>query len=260
MKNYLQLMEYILSNGVEKTDRTGVGTYSVFGETLKYDLEKGFPIITTKKVSFNNIVSELLWFISGSTNIKWLHQYNNTIWDEWASDKGELGKIYGSQWRSTGERNIDQLQNVIEGIRKDPYSRRHIVNSWNVEDLNSMALCPCHYTFQFVVENDKLNCIFNMRSVDVFLGLPYNISSYALLTHIVSSLTDKIPGTLMWVGGDVHLYKNHIEQAKLQLERCPRKLPRLEMNFRDHINDFVVDDFKLVEYDPYPAIKAEVAV
>lgn len=253
-------MQKVLYNGVQKSDRTNTGTYSVFGETLKFNLQEGFPILTTKRVSFKNIVSELLWFISGSTNINWLHQYNNTIWDEWADKDGNLGKIYGSQWRTTGERNIDQLQTVIDNIKKDPYSRRHIVNTWNVEDLPTMKLYPCHYTYQFVVENESLNCIFNMRSVDVFLGLPYNIASYALLTHMVAHLTDKIPGTVMWVGADVHLYSNHIDQAIIQLNRDPLKLPTLKMTGKDNINEFKVEDFELIGYEYHPAIKAEVAV
>ena len=260
MREYLKLLEKTLYKGIEKTDRTGTGTYSIFGETLKFDLQKGFPILTTKRVSFKNIVSELLWFISGSTNTNWLHQYNNTIWDEWADENGNLGKIYGSQWRTTGNRGIDQLQKVIDNIKNDPYSRRHIVNSWNVQDLNEMALCPCHYTYQFVVEEDRLNCIFNMRSIDVFLGLPYNIASYALLTHIVASLTDKIPSTLMWVGADVHLYKNHVDQASLQLLREPFSPPTLGMNVKDNINDYVIDDFWLIDYKCHTAIPAPVAV
>jgi thymidylate synthase len=264
MKNYLELLQDILDHGVRKSDRTGTGTLSVFGRQLRFDLSQGFPVVTTKKLHLRSIIHELLWFLSGSTNIRYLRENGVTIWDEWADENGDLGPVYGSQWRSwptPDGRTIDQIARVVEQIRTNPDSRRHLVSAWNVAEVDRMALPPCHYAFQFYVANGKLSCLFNMRSVDTFLGLPFNIASYALLTHMVAQQCDLEAGELIWCGGDVHLYSNHIEQAKLQLTREPYPLPTLVIKRRpETIFDYKYEDFEIVGYQCHPAIKAPIAV
>ncbi len=264
MRAYLDLLQDILDHGVAKNDRTGTGTLSVFGRQLRFDLSRGFPLLTTKKLHWPSIVHELLWFLSGSTNIEYLHGHGVTIWDEWADENGELGPVYGKQWRAwetPDGRLIDQLGNVVETLRRDPDSRRLLVNAWNVADVERMALPPCHYAFQFYVAAGRLSCLFTMRSVDVFLGLPFNIASYALLTHMVAQQCDLQPGELIWSGGDVHLYRNHLEQARLQLSRKPFPPPRLEIRRRPaSLDEYRFDDFVLHDYQAHPPIKAPVAV
>ncbi|MBT2759982.1 thymidylate synthase [Paenibacillus sp. ISL-20] len=272
-KQYLNLCKDILDNGVLKEDRTGIGTLSVFGRELRCNLETGFPLLTTKKVHLISVIHELLWFLSGDTNIKYLKENSVRIWDEWADDNGNLGPVYGSQWRSWPSSsniyydgdphypNIDQIKNVIDQIKTNPDSRRHLVSAWNVDLINEMKLPPCHYAFQFYVANNKLSCKFNMRSTDVFLGLPFNIASYALLTMMVAQVCDLELGELIFSGADVHIYTNHVEQVNLQLTREPRQLPsmRLNQNIKD-IDQFKFEDFTLVGYDPHPTIKGIVAV
>lgn len=264
-KQYLELLQDILDNGVEKTDRTGVGTLSVFGRQLRFDLNEGFPLLTTKKVHYKSVLGELLWFLSGSTNANELREkYGVTIWDEWANpETGDLGRVYGAQWRSwnDGIQQIDQIKDIINQIKFSPDSRRHLVLAWNPAEIDNMALPPCHYSFQFYVANNKLSCLFNMRSTDVFLGLPFNIASYATLTMMIAQICDLELGELIYSGGDVHIYKNHLEQVKLQLTREPKKLPKLYINsnIRD-IDDFTLSDFILDGYDPHPTIKAPIAV
>ncbi|BCX81003.1 thymidylate synthase [Methylomarinovum caldicuralii] len=264
MRPYLDLLRDILEHGTPKDDRTGTGTLSVFGRQLRFDLTTGFPLLTTKKLHWPSIVHELLWFLSGSTNIRYLHDHKVTIWDEWADDDGELGPVYGKQWRAwetPDGRTIDQLAEVVATIRRDPDSRRLLVSAWNVADIGRMALPPCHYSFQFYVAAGKLSCLFNMRSVDVFLGLPFNIASYALLTHMVAQQCDLAPGELIWSGGDVHLYRNHLEQARLQLGRQPYPPPRLEILRRPpSLFAYRFEDFRLHDYRAHPHIKAPVAV
>lgn len=264
MKNYQDLLAHILENGAEKSDRTGTGTLSVFGYQMRFDLQKGFPLITTKKVHLRSIIHELLWFLKGDTNIKYLKDNNVSIWDEWADADGNLGPVYGKQWRSwqtADGRQIDQITNVIEQIKKNPDSRRHIVVAFNPGDVDKMALPPCHAFFQFYVANGKLSCQLYQRSADVFLGVPFNISSYALLTHMVAQVCGLAPGEFVHTFGDAHLYSNHIEQAKLQLTREPRQLPTLILNqsVKD-IFDFKFEDIQIIGYDPHPHIKAEVAI
>lgn len=266
MKQYLELCKDVLENGVQKTDRTGTGTLSVFGRQLRFDLSKGFPLLTTKKVHIKSIIGELLWFLSGSTNNNELRdKYGVTIWDEWADpETGDLGRIYSAQWRdwrsNSGEK-IDQIKNVIEQIKTNPDSRRLLVNAWNVGELDQMALPPCHYSFQFYVANNKLSCMFNMRSTDVFLGLPFNIGSYALLTMMVAQVVGLEVGELVYSGGDVHIYSNHIDKIKLQLSREPRPLPKMYINTTvKDILSFTPSDFILDEYDPHPPIKGSVAI
>ncbi|HEY0788403.1 MAG TPA: thymidylate synthase [Thermoanaerobaculia bacterium] len=264
MQVYLDLLRRILDEGATKSDRTGTGTLSVFGHQMRFDLAEGFPLLTTKKVHTRSIIYELLWFLRGETNVKWLQENKVTIWDEWADAEGELGPVYGYQWRywpAPDGRRIDPLTKVGEQIRTNPDSRRHVVSAWNVADLDRMALQPCHALFQFHVANGKLSCQLYQRSADVFLGVPFNIASYALLTHMVAQVTGLVPGDFVHTFGDVHLYLNHIEQAKEQLTRDPRPLPTLKMN-RDvtSIFDFRYEDFTIEGYDPHPAIKAPIAV
>ncbi|MEK7134376.1 MAG: thymidylate synthase [Patescibacteria group bacterium] len=264
MKQYLDLLQYILDNGVDKSDRTGTGTKSVFGHQMRFDLAKGFPIVTTKKVFMKSVIHELLWFLRGESNIKYLREQGVTIWDEWADANGELGPVYGVQWRSwtcPDGRTIDQIARVIDRIKTKPDDRRLIVSAWNVADIEQMALPPCHLLFQFYVGNGKLSCQLYQRSCDVFLGVPFNIASYALLTMTVAQVCDLEIGEFVWTGGDVHIYSNHMEQVKLQLTREPRPLPTMRVNpdVRD-IDAFRYEDFELIGYDPHPGIKAPVAV
>ena len=264
MKQYHDLMQHILDTGNKKEDRTGTGTVSVFGYQMRFDLSEGFPVVTTKKLHLKSIVHELLWFLKGETNIQYLKENGVSIWDEWADEKGELGPVYGYQWRSwptADGRHIDQITDVINQIKKNPDSRRLIVSAWNVADINNMKLPPCHAFFQFYVADGKLSCQLYQRSADVFLGVPFNIASYALLTLMVAQVCGLKPGDFVHTLGDAHLYSNHIEQAKLQLSRDLRPLPTLWIN--PEVNDifgFKFEDFRLENYDPHPHIKAAVAV
>ncbi|MEK5549176.1 thymidylate synthase [Paenibacillus sp. FSL L8-0689] len=264
MRNYLELLEDILENGVKKEDRTGTGTLSVFGRQLRFDLANGFPLVTTKRVHLKSVIHELLWFLRGDTNISYLKENGVTIWDEWADEQGNLGPVYGSQWRSwetTDGQHIDQIANVIEAIKKNPDSRRHIVSAWNVAEIESMKLPPCHFVFQFYVAGGKLSCMLTMRSVDTFLGLPFNIASYALLTHMVAQQCGLEPGEFIWSGGDVHIYSNHMQQVHTQLERDPYPLPQLKILRKpDSIFDYTYDDFAFENYEYHPGIKAPVAI
>ena len=264
MKSYQDLLRDILEKGVEKEDRTGTGTISVFGRQLRFDLREGFPLLTTKKMHIRSIVHELLWFLSGETNIRYLRENGVTIWDEWADEEGNLGRVYGAQWRAwrgPDGKTVDQIANVVEQIRSNPDSRRHLVSAWNPAEVESMALPPCHYAFQFYVAKGRLSCMFQMRSVDTFLGLPFNIASYALLTHMVAQQCGLEAGELIWTGGDVHLYLNHLEQAKLQLTREPYPLPRLSIKRKpDSIFDYRYEDFEFVGYQSHPSIKAPISV
>lgn len=264
MKQYLDLMKDILETGTAKTDRTGTGTLSVFGRQLRFDLSKGFPLLTTKKLHTRSIFIELLWFLKGDTNIKYLHDHGVTIWDEWADENGDLGPVYGHQWRSwptpSGD-TIDQITNVLNQIKQKPDSRRHIVSAWNPAEVDKMALPPCHALFQFYVAEGKLSCQLYQRSADYFLGVPFNIASYALLTHMVAQQCDLLPGEFVWTGGDTHLYTNHIEQANLQLTREPFELPQLNIRRKpDSIFDYQFEDFEIVNYQSHPGIKAPIAV
>jgi thymidylate synthase len=264
LRQYLDLLDLIRRTGVVKADRTGTGTRSVFGYQMRFDLAQGFPLVTTKKVHVKSVIHELLWFLQGSTNIRYLNQHGVTIWDDWANAEGELGPVYGRQWRSwpaPDGRHIDQISRVVEAIKKNPDSRRHIVSAWNVGELDRMALPPCHCLFQFYVADGKLSCQLYQRSADVFLGVPFNIASYALLTLMMAQVTRLAPGEFIHSFGDVHLYENHLEQADEQLRRTPRALPRMELNPDvSSLFDFVYDDFKLLGYDPHPALPAKVAV
>lgn len=264
MKQYHDLLQHILEEGTKKEDRTGTGTISVFGYQMRFDLAKGFPMITTKKLHLKSIVHELLWFLNGDTNVKYLQENGVRIWNEWADESGDLGPVYGKQWRSwetvDGE-VVDQITQVIEQIKKQPHSRRIIVNAWNVGDLPKMALSPCHALFQFYVADGKLSCQLYQRSADCFLGVPFNIASYALLTLMIAQVCDLQPGHFVHTFGDAHLYLNHLEQTQLQLSRTPRALPKMLLNPKiNNIFEFKYDDFKLVDYNPYPHIKASVAV
>lgn len=264
MKQYHDLLQHILDHGVKKEDRTGTGTISVFGYQMRFDLSEGFPVVTTKKVHLRSIIHELLWFLQGDTNIKYLKDNGVSIWDEWADEKGELGPVYGHQWRSWPGKDgqtIDQISKLIDQIKNNPDSRRLIVSAWNVADVDNMALPPCHSMFQFYVANGKLSCQLYQRSADTFLGVPFNIASYALLTMMIAQVCDLEPGEFVHTFGDTHLYSNHIEQAKLQLSRDVRPLPTMKINPEvKNIFDFKFEDFELLNYDPHPHIKAAVAV
>ena len=264
MKVYLDLMRRILEEGVDRNDRTGTGTRSIFGTQMRFDLNKGFPLLTTKKVHLRSIIHELLWFLSGDTNIKYLKDNGVTIWDEWADENGDLGPVYGKQWRSWAAPDgkvIDQISNAVEMIKHNPDSRRIIVSAWNPADVEKMALPPCHALFQFYVANGKLSCLLYQRSCDFFLGVPFNIASYSLLTMMMAKECDLGLGDFVWTGGDTHLYSNHFEQAHLQLSRTPRQLPTMLIRRKaPSIFDYKYEDFELVNYDPYPVIKAPVAV
>ena len=264
MKQYLDLMRHVRENGVFKDDRTGTGTYSVFGYQMRFDLSEGFPLVTTKKTFLKGIIHELLWFLSGSTNIKYLVDHDVHIWDEWADEHGELGPVYGSQWRSwpgPDGRTIDQISRVVEDLKTNPDSRRHIVSAWNVAEVDEMALPPCHSLFQFYVADGRLSCQLYQRSADIFLGVPFNIASYALLNMMIAQVVDLEVGDFVHTLGDAHLYSNHIEQADKQLLREPRSLPTIRINpeVKD-ILGFEISDFELLEYDPHPGIKAPIAV
>jgi thymidylate synthase len=264
MKQYLDLLSFVLKNGTEKTDRTGTGTLSIFGYQLRHNLEDGFPLLTTKKLHTKSIIHELLWFLRGDTNIRYLNDHSVNIWNEWADKDGNLGKIYGYQWISWSApdgKKIDQISKVIESIRKDPDSRRHLVSAWNVGDLDEMNLPPCHVLFQFYVANGRLSCQLYQRSADIFLGVPFNIASYSLLLMMIAQVTDLQPGEFVHTFGDAHIYLNHIEQVKLQLTRLPRKLPVMKINPEvKSIFDFKFEDFELTGYDPYPHIKGSISV
>jgi thymidylate synthase len=264
MQQYHTLLQHILDNGTEKGDRTGTGTLSVFGYQMRFDLQEGFPLVTTKKVHLKSIVHELLWFLKGETNIAYLKEHGVSIWDEWADERGELGPVYGSQWRSwpTPEGGkIDQIAKVVEQIKRNPDSRRLMVSAWNVAEIDQMKLPPCHALFQFYVADGKLSCQLYQRSADVFLGVPFNIASYALLTQMIAQVCGLLPGEFIWTGGDTHLYTNHLEQTRLQLSRELRPLPVMQLNPEvQSIFDFKYEDFTLQGYDPHPAIKAQVAV
>ena len=264
MQQYLDLMRHVLEHGTKKTDRTGTGTLSVFGHQMRFDLAKGFPMVTTKKLHLKSIIYELLWFIKGSTNNNWLKERGVSIWNEWAAPDGELGPIYGYQWRSWPSPNgqsIDQLSELIDQIKKTPDSRRLIVSAWNVSDIPKMALAPCHAFFQFYVADGKLSCQLYQRSADIFLGVPFNIASYALLTHMVAQQTNLTPGEFIWTGGDCHLYSNHLEQVNLQLTRSPLELPHLAIHRQPaSLFDYEYEDFEVVGYESHPAIKAPVAI
>jgi thymidylate synthase len=264
MRQYLDLLDHVLKNGTEKSDRTGTGTISVFGYQMRFNLNDGFPLLTTKKLHLKSILHELLWFISGDTNIKYLTDNGVKIWNEWADKDGNLGPVYGSQWRSwpaDGGRKIDQLINVIDSIKRSPDSRRHIVSAWNVGELDKMALPPCHILFQFYVAEGKLSCQLYQRSADIFIGVPFNIASYAILTHLVAQVTGLKPGDFIHTLGDAHIYLNHIDQVKLQLSRMPYRLPRLMIN--PEVNDilrFRYEDFTLTDYIAHPHIKGDISV
>ncbi len=264
MQQYLDLMRDILDNGTRKNDRTGTGTLSVFGRQMHFDLSKGFPLVTTKKLHLRSIIYELLWFLNGDTNIKYLNDHGVTIWDEWADERGELGPVYGSQWRSwpaPDGRHIDQISQVLKQIKEKPDSRRHMVSAWNPAEVDKMALPPCHALFQFYVGDGRLSCQLYQRSADYFLGVPFNIASYALLSHMVAQQCDLEPGTFVWTGGDVHLYSNHLEQAQTQLSRTPFPLPQLVIKRRpETLFAYEFEDFEIVNYQSHPGIKAPIAV
>ncbi|BCG08232.1 MULTISPECIES: thymidylate synthase [Buttiauxella] len=264
MKQYLDLMKHVLENGTPKDDRTGTGTLSIFGHQMRFNLQDGFPLVTTKRCHLRSIIHELLWFLKGETNVAYLHENNVSIWDEWADENGDLGPVYGKQWRSWATpdgRYIDQLTTVINQLKNDPDSRRIIVSAWNVGELDKMALAPCHAFFQFYVADGKLSCQLYQRSCDIFLGLPFNIASYALLVHMMGQQCELEVGDFVWTGGDTHLYSNHLEQTRLQLTREPRALPKLVINRKpESLFDYRFEDFEIEGYDPHPAIKAPVAI
>jgi len=264
MKQYIELMKHVLENGTQKHDRTGTGTLSVFGYQLRFDLQEGFPLVSTKKVHLRSIIHELIWFLKGDTNIKYLKENNVSIWDEWADENGELGPVYGHQWRSwpmPDGGHIDQITDVINQIKNNPDSRRLIVSAWNVAEISKMALPPCHSFFQFYVADGKLSCQLYQRSADLFLGVPFNIASYALLTMMIAQVCDLEPGDFIHTLGDAHLYNNHLEQTRLQISRNPKPLPKMVLNPEiKNIFDFKYEDFSLENYDPHPHIKAPVAV
>ncbi|MEO7990709.1 MAG: thymidylate synthase [Chryseolinea sp.] len=264
MRQYLDLMNDILENGAHKSDRTGTGTLSVFGRQLRFNLAEGFPLVTTKKLHLRSIIYELLWFLNGDTNIKYLKDNGVSIWDEWADEDGNLGPVYGYQWRSWPARNggkIDQISKLIEQLKQKPDSRRHMVTAWNPADVDDMALPPCHALFQFYVADGKLSCQLYQRSCDTFLGLPFNIASYALLTHMIAQQCNLEVGDFVWTGGDVHLYSNHLDQTKIQLSREPFALPALKINRKpDSLFDYRFEDFEIINYQAHPSIKAPIAV
>jgi thymidylate synthase len=264
MRQYQALLRHLLEHGAQKGDRTGTGTLAVFGSQMRFDLAAGFPLVTTKKLHLKSIVHELLWFLSGETNVRYLREHGVTIWDEWADANGELGPVYGAQWRAWKTADggtVDQIARVMDLLRRDPNSRRILVNAWNVGELDRMALTPCHALFQFYVANGRLSCQLYQRSADVFLGVPFNIASYALLTHMVAQQSDLQVGEFIWTGGDTHLYVNHVEQARTQLSREPLPLPRLVIKRRpDSIFDYRYEDFEFAGYQAHPAIKAPIAV
>ena len=265
MKTYLDLLKFVLENGETRKDRTGVGTISFFGTQMRFDISQSFPLLTTKKVHFKSLAYELLWFLKGDTNIKYLQDNNVRIWNEWADENGDLGPVYGAQWRHwkcADGRVIDQIKNVIEGIKNDPFGRRHIVSAWNVGEIDKMALPPCHSFYQFYVTTDgHLNCQLYQRSGDLFLGVPFNIASYALLTYMVAQVCHLKPGVFVHTLGDAHIYQNHLEQVHTQLQREPKALPTLKLDPNvKNIDDFTFESFALENYDPYPTIKAQVAV
>jgi len=264
LHQYLDLLARIRNTGTRKDDRTNTGTLSIFGHQMRFDLAEGFPLVTTKKLHVKSIIHELLWFLQGSTNVRYLREHGVTIWDEWADENGDLGPVYGRQWRSwptPDGRHIDQIARVVESLKRDPDSRRHIVSAWNVGELDKMALSPCHCLFQFYVADGRLSCQLYQRSADVFLGVPFNLASYALLTQMMAQVTGFEPGEFVHTFGDAHLYLTHLDQADQQLKRLPRALPRMEINPEVRsLFDFAYEDFKLVGYDPHPAISAKVAV
>ncbi len=264
MQQYLSLMREVRDNGLRKEDRTGTGTLSIFGHQMRFDLSKGFPLVTTKKLHIRSIIHELLWFLSGDSNIRYLKENGVSIWDEWADENGELGPVYGVQWRSwptPDGRHIDQVSQVMEQIRETPDSRRIILSAWNVAEIENMALPPCHCLFQFYVADGKLSCLLYQRSCDIFLGVPFNIASYALLTHMIAQQSDLNVGEFIWTGGDCHLYSNHLEQADEQLSREPLPLPRLAIRRRPpSIFEYEFDDFEILNYEAHPHIRARVAV
>ncbi|MFI7012251.1 thymidylate synthase [Streptomyces sp. NPDC050145] len=260
---YEDLLKLVLTSGTAKADRTGTGTRSVFGHQLRYDLAQGFPLVTTKKVHLKSIAYELLWFLRGDSNVGWLQENGVSIWDEWADENGELGPVYGVQWRSwptPDGRHIDQISQVLDTLRDDPDSRRMIVSAWNVAELDKMALAPCHAFFQFYVADGKLSCQLYQRSADLFLGVPFNIASYALLTHMVAQQTGLEPGDFIWTGGDCHIYDNHVEQVTKQLTRTPYAFPELKLHKADSIFDYAYSDIEVLGYQHHPGIKAQVAV
>ncbi len=264
MKQYLELLDHVLKNGVKKADRTGTGTISVFGHQMRFNLQEGFPVLTTKKLHLRSIIHELLWFLKGETNLEYLHENKVTIWDEWADANGDLGHIYGYQWRfwpKADNSHVDQIAQVVESIQHIPDSRRHLVSAWNVGELDKMALPPCHLLFQFYVANGKLSCQMYQRSCDIFLGVPFNIASYSLLTMMMAQVTGLKPGDFVHTLGDAHIYLNHIDQVKLQLTRKPYPLPTMKLNPDvENILDFTFEDFELVNYQSHPHIKGEISV
>ena len=264
MRQYLDLVQLVLDHGARKEDRTGTGTLSIFGHQMRFDLAKGFPLLTTKKLHVKSIIYELLWMLRGDTNIHYLNEHGVTIWDEWADEAGELGPVYGAQWRSwrgPEGKMVDQIISVLEGIRENPHSRRHVVNAWNPADIEAMALPPCHVLFQFYVADGKLSCHLYQRSADIFLGVPFNIASYSLLTMMVAQVVNLKPGDFVHSFGDAHIYLNHLDQARLQLSREPRPLPEMRLNPDvTSIFDFHYQDFQLLHYDPHPHIKAQVSI
>ncbi len=264
MKQYLELVQHVLENGIKKEDRTGTGTISVFGYQMRFNMAEGFPLVTTKKLHTKSIIHELLWFLKGDTNIKYLQDNNVRIWNEWADENGNLGPVYGSQWRSwhgANNKTYDQISEVIESIKNNPDSRRHIVSAWNVAEIDNMALPPCHIMFQFYVANGKLSCQLYQRSADIFLGVPFNIASYALLLYMMAQVTGLEPGEFIHTLGDAHIYTNHIEQAKLQVSREPMRLPQLKLNEDiKSIFDFEYNDFEIVNYNSHPHIKGDISI
>ena len=264
MKTYLDLLQHVMENGTKKEDRTGTGTVSIFGHQMRFDLSQGFPLVTTKKTHLKSIIVELLWFLRGETNVRWLQENGVTIWNEWAKDDGELGPVYGYQWRNWPKpdgTHVDQIAEVVKTLKTNPDSRRIIVSAWNVGYIEQMALPPCHAFFQFYVADGKLSCQLYQRSADLFLGVPFNIASYSLLVLMLAQVCDLEPGEFIWTGGDCHIYNNHFEQVKTQLARAPRALPTMKLNpAKKDIFSFVLEDFTLEGYDPHPGIKAPVAV